>query len=422
VADVSQLKFRRITITGARWGLLVVFVSGTLVGLVAGSTPGRQELFFVTVIVYVAVGFVVTEHQPKNPIGWLFLLVGALTGLAAVADGGMTAALARDNPAVWYGRWGAWLNAWFWFPLFASATLFTIQLFPDGPLSRRWRPLLWGSVAVTALVTVGVSTQGVIPVGESWGTPERPCAPPNTVYDGTCGRWVDNPLGAPASWTDTGSVGQAVGVGLILVLTACLGLAVLSAVLRFRKSNGDARLQMRWFAWAATVLMLWLLFSAVTAKSDANGLDPWWAEVGFAVATALIPLACGVAILRYRLYDIDRLISRTFAYAIVTGLLVAAFATIVVSASRLLNTNAPWVVAVATLAAAAMARPALNRVQGIVDRRFNRAHYDAQNTVDAFGRHLRQETHPERVEVALLNAVADALQPTTVALSVVKRP
>jgi uncharacterized membrane protein YhdT len=145
---------------------------------------------------------------------------------------------------------------------------------------------------------------------------------------------VDNPLGLPAAWTDTGLVGQAVDLGLVLVLAACLGLAAPSAVLRFRRPVGDARLQMRWFALAAAVLLGWIVFSAVAENSEASGQDPLWSEICFASATALIPLACGMAILRYRLYDIDRIVCRTLSNATVTGLLVATFTVIVVSASR----------------------------------------------------------------------------------------
>jgi hypothetical protein len=156
-----------------------------------------------------------------------------------------------------------------------------------------------------------------------------------------------------------------------------------------------------------------MIINTVAVKGDA---DPLWSEIALALVIAMIPLSCGVAILRYHLYDIDRIVSRTASYAIVTGLVLAVYAVIVTSASRFLHSNSPLVVAGATLVAAALARPALRRVQVVVDRRFDRARYDGARTVDEFGGQLQRTVDVEVVQGDLLRTVQESLQPTTTAL------
>jgi hypothetical protein len=397
----------RAAVSLARWLLMLAFVGGVVIGWALGATPGRQQLFLVSVTAYAAVGWLVTHRRPDNPIGWLFLLVASLSGMAAFADAAVRHALAVGDPGIWYGRWGAWYTAWFWFPLFASATLFTLLLFPDGPASRRWRPVVWVSAVASVLLTAGVSLQTVIPVGRT-AEPVNGACPPGLTLEPeykNCGHWVANPLGAPRA-VGQGTWGETAAYVLVAVLVGCFVLAVISVVLRFRASRGAARLQMRWFAFGAVVLLVWLTFSGLFVKGD-----PIWGEVGFALATATLPVACGLAILRYRLYDVDRIISRTASYAIVTGVLLATYAVIVTSVTRLLPDSSTLGVATATLAAAALARPLYRRVQHAVDRRFNRARYDAERTVDAFGSHLRREIRPEAVTAELVTAVRNTMQP-----------
>ena len=402
----------RRLVGACRWAMLLTLPAGVLFALALSAFPGRQQLFLFSVAAYAAVGWVVTRQRPANPLGWLFLLVGTLTGLAAVSDALTRHALAMGQPDVWYGRWGAWFNAWFWFPLFASATLFTLLLFPDGSLSRRWRPVLWVSVVASALLTLGVSLQTLVPVGATVRPAKGTCPPGLTLeadYQ-NCGHWVDNPLGAPSSVGQT-AWGESVGLALVSVLVVCYVLAAVSVVLRFHRSEGEARLQMRWFAFGAVVLIAWLFISGFFVQGD-----PIWSEVCFALATALIPVSCGIAILRYRLYEIDRIISRTASYAIVTGALLATYALVVTAATRLLPSPGKLPVAAATLAAAVIARPLYRRVQHAVDRRFNRARYDAERTVDEFGARLRHEVDTTVVSDDLVRVVQKTLQPQGAAL------
>ena len=168
-------------------------------------------------------------------------------------------------------------------------------------------------------------------------------------------------------------------------------------------------MQIRWVTFAAVLLGVLVVPASVASNSTLS-------TILWAVKLSLLPAAMGLAILRYHLYDIDRIISRTTSYAIVTGCLVVTYAGIVALASRVLHTSSPIVVAGATLTAAALARPILRRVQDAVDRRFNRSRYDAQHTVDAFGARLRHSSQPESVQTDLVAAVELTIQPTSVKL------
>jgi hypothetical protein len=402
----------RSTEVAARWALITVFVGGIAVGFALGATPGRNQLLVISVAVYAGVGWLVTSRKADNPIGWLFLTVAAMTGLGALADGMTRHALAAGDPASWLGRWGAWLHSWFWFPLFCCATLFTLLLFPDGLPSRRWRSVLWTSIATCLLLTAATSLATEVSVGDTKHSATGVCPAGQTLRGSACGHFVDNPLGVPPTLGD-GSWGESLAVVLVAILAICFFLAVLSVVLRYRRSSGTLRLQMRWFVFAAVIVAAWMVISALAVKGDG---DPLWSEIVLALVIALIPLSCGIAILRYHLYDIDRVISRTASYAIVTGLVLAVYAVIVTSASRVLHSNSPLVVAGATLAAAALVRPALRRVQVVVDRRFDRARYDGARTVDEFGGRLQHTIDVEIAQSDLLRTVQESLQPATAAV------
>jgi hypothetical protein len=405
------MKFHR-AVAPARWLLVSTFIGGISLGYALGSTPGRQQILLIALAAYVAVGWIVSGRRSGNPIGWIFLLVGFFTGISALSDGLMTLAVDASPPVPWYGALGAWVTSWFWFPLFACATLFTVLLFPSGLPSSRWRPVLWVSIFATA-GTVGLTSMtATLPVGTTADKNLLEVCPDGTIpYPGESGcaqAWVTNPLGIPAPpGSLTHSIGVATIVVLITLLTACYVLAVVGAVIRVRRATGVERLQMRWFAFAASVLLAWVFVSSLVVKGD-----PVWSEVVFAGVVALIPLSCGIAIMRYRLYDIDRVISRTASYAIVTGLLLAIYGAIVISASQLLHTTSSVIVAAATLAAAASARPVLRRVQTAVDRRFNRAQYDAHITVEEFGRRLRDDLDSEQVLNDLLAVIGETMQPS----------
>jgi hypothetical protein len=190
-------------------------------------------------------------------------------------------------------------------------------------------------------------------------------------------------------------------------------LSVIQVVLRYRRARGVERLQLQWFAFSAVVFASLLVISS---QVDGPLRHPLLGDLLFTVGASMIPLSCGLAILRYRLYDLGRIVSRTTSYAIVTGLVIATYGVVVTAVTRVVPNSDSLAVAGATLAAAAVARPLLHKVQGAVDRRFNRTRYDAQHTVDRFGEALRHEVDASALEAHLVEAVDQTLQPSQLRL------
>jgi hypothetical protein len=221
---------------------------------------------------------------------------------------------------------------------------------------------------------------------------------------------VDNPIGL--AWVPDPET-SAVGGALLGLLTACLVAAVLSLVLRFRRSRGVERQQLKWFTYAGVLLILGGPLASYLLPSSVS-------DVTFGLAIALVPVAAGIAILRYRLYDIDRLISRTLVYGLLTTLLAGVYVLVVLVLGQLfggIGAEPPsWAVAGATLAVAALFQPARRRIQVVVDRRFNRRKFDAAKTVEAFSVRLREEVDLDALTAELLVVVDQTIQPTKASL------
>jgi hypothetical protein len=329
-------------------------------------------------ISFLAVGWLILRRYPDHVEGRLLLGIGLAWGAAL--------SLPFD---------GGWVV-----PVGLMGTHLLLR-YPDGALpSTRWRWFALGCTVMIIVLTVVVTTASEV---TSQGVP-------NDYY---------------VAWTRPLSV-------LFVALPVFLLVSVGSVIVRYRRSSALARTQIRWLAAAAAVIVVVYCAAlaasfAFDAQQQVDSTQSVWFEpqypvwllalqLGALLSFLLIPAAFGVAILRYDLYDIDRIISRTTSYAIVTGLLLATYATLVATATRLLHTQQPLVVAAATLTVAALARPVLRRVQSVVDRRFNRSRYDAAQTVDAFGTRLRNQVDPHHVSEDLLAVVDTTLQPEKVAL------
>jgi hypothetical protein len=221
---------------------------------------------------------------------------------------------------------------------------------------------------------------------------------------------IGNPLAIPALPRRLLDVAIPIGGAVVLV---ALVVGAGSLVGRFRRARGVERQQLRWLALAAGLAAVALLAAVATLMGDlgSNLLD---AALG--VCAALLPLATGAAILRYRLYDIDRIISRTLAYGLLTVLLGGAYAGVVLGLGRLLPQDSSLVVAAATLAVAGAFQPARRRIQQVVDRRFNRRRYDAARTIAAFSARLREEVDLDTLTGELLAVVEETMQPTQASL------
>jgi MFS family permease len=388
------------------WLLVVVFGVGTLASALAKPEHTADDLIAITFGAWGLVGALLAWRRPDNALGWLFLSIGALAGVAGAAGVLTSQPGATVPPAAWYVVLAAWYQQWFWFPTFGISTVLTVLLFPDGLPSRRWRPVLWTAVGSIAVLTVLAAFDPTLSSAATTGSP--PPAP------------LPNPLASPGLPV----LGQGVSSPLFLLayvtLFGCGVAAVFSAVLRYRRSRGVERLQLRWFVFAVAISLVTLVGVVTAGVVGSQGGDDGWAafavNVVLNLALAFVPVSCGIAILRYHLYDIDRVVSRTTSYAVVTALVLVVYASVVTLVPRLVPHSSSVAVAAGTLLAAAVARPALRRVQTAVDRRFNRAKVDAQRTVDAFGERLRDEVDTNLVRGDLVVAVDRTLQPATIRL------
>lgn len=362
--------------------IAVLQVAGLAILLAAAGTTG-DRLLAVWLGVTLAVGWLIASRLPRHPIGWLLLAVSALFLFAVpVSAAGYALVDVQPDLARWllvYGRDDD--QSWIWLPALGILFIHVLLRFPDGRLpSPRWR---WFS-----RITIGLLALGVAGIAIGGGDVAPGLANPAGVA------WVQQ-----REWL----------LGFVAIpLLASLPISLASLVLRYRRAESLERIQIRWFAWAAGLATGFYLASFL-------GTDDAWQSWTF-LAYTLVPASIGVAILRYRLFAIDRIISRTLAYALVTASVLATYALVVTSISRLLPVSSTLAVATATLAAAAVFRPVLRRVQAAVDRRFNRERYDAEQVVEAFGARLRGATDPDAAAADLMAAAGRALQPCAVGL------
>jgi peptidoglycan/LPS O-acetylase OafA/YrhL len=362
------------------WALLGVTVAllaaGPVIGLTGGE-PWSAEFGFIPVALAFAVVGALVAARTRNRLGWLFLAAAAISAVTVAAN----AYAARPATAELPGA--AWVGWTFTVLLGITGSLFfvTLLLFPDGrPPSPRWRIVVWVAAVGGAaeMVTSAVSDVNFSSNFPKLTDPVRLVAPLNEAYN----------------------LETSVQVFVLLA-------GAISLVVRFRRSGAVERQQLKWFMYTAAVVAP-VIF--VVSNLVANPLP------AFEIFFPLIPAAVGVAILRYRLYDIDRIISRTLAYAIVTALLACVYAGPVLVSTQVLGLHTPVAVAVATLAAAALFNPLRRRVQRLVDRRFNRARYDADLTVAAFAARLKDSVDLDAVRDDLAGVVTGALEPAHVSV------
>jgi hypothetical protein len=352
-------------------------------------------------LVYVmlgAAGLVVARAQPRNPVGWL--LLAAALGLALSSAAGEYEVLIyrQGHAALPFGPAAVLLNL-LWSPGIVTFGLIVL-LFPDGQLTRGWRRVMWAYLAVGACWPAGIYAVAVSTIA---GHRIR-------VDSGGGLTIIDSPSGS-AAWLGTAQ-------DVILPLLVVFWVVILARqAARYRSASGDERAQLKWLVWGAAVFMLSGTVTVLAAVLDPNPSAVVQVAEGVAlVALNAFPVSVGVAILKYRLYEIDRVISRTLAYAIVTGLLVGCYIGVVALGTHVLPFKGSVAVAVSTLAVAALFTPVRRRVQRIVDRRFNRARYDADQTVSAFAARLQDAVDLDAVQDDLLSAVQRSLEPAHASL------
>jgi len=334
------------------------------------------------------VGVVLASRRPRHPVGWLLLALGLCLATSGAAAGYVPYSLVLRPRALPAAHVVARL-----YPTVTNAAFvalgFVLLLTPTGsPPSPRWRWWAWGSAAATAVLLVAATVApGSLDAGALVaGGPQE-----FRAFGGAL---------RPAN-----QAAQALAILTILVGTVSL-------VVRFRHARGVERQQLRWVALAAGMMGVVMAAVAVLVAAGEVDLAGWVAVLGL----VLLPLAIGAAILRYRLYDLDRIISRTLAYGLLTVLLGGGYALTVLGLGQLLGQDSSLVVAVATLAVAAAFQPARRRIQQAVDRRFNRRRYDAARTIAGFRARLREEVDLDTLTGELLAVVEQTMQPTQASL------
>ena len=358
---------------------LVTWSQGTLTTSVAADLAILPAALLMSFL-----GLLITIRRPENRIGWLFSATAFVSGWIVLADGYSTHAVI-GSPGSWpLGAESAWFAGWIWVPVEFALLLYLPLVFPNGELlSNRWRWVVRLALLQAVLLILGFA----FAPGALDGYP------------------IDNPFGIG---TPGNVFAWVTGLGFLLIFV-CVALAAVSVILRARRSSGLERLQIKWLALAAVVV----------AASFAIGIAFNAFDFTVPVAISSIVLASGLAVLRYRLYDLDRVISRTIVYGILTVVLGATYVGLVLAGQAVFSQFAGGsnlAIAASTLAVAALFLPARSRVQGFVDRRFYRSRYDAQRTLGAFGARLREQVDLDTLDGDLRRAVNETMQPAHVSV------
>jgi hypothetical protein len=377
-------------------GLLLVMVAvdaplARLAHQSINASSGSTPVWFTGVIG--VLGFVLAWRRPRNALGWMFLAAAVFLALSEDASFYTVADYRLHHGGLPLG-WVAVLAQPGWAPAIVLVGL-AVLLFPDGALpSPRWRPVLWVYLAVAGL---WMASAEVVSVGAVAGHHVR----------------IDTSGGLLGLGSTTGPYGWFGVVEDVFfpVLAVCWLASLAAQAASYRRSSGERRQQLKWLLTGGVVGGIGLVLAL-------SGLG---AVAGTVLGLAL-PASMGVAIFKYRLYEIDRIISRTLAYAIVTGLLVGVYAGLVLLATRVLTLHSTVAVAAATLAAAALFNPLRRRVQLRVDRRFNRARYDADQMVAGFAARLKDAVDLDSVRDDLASVVQQALEPAHLSVWVSRRP
>jgi hypothetical protein len=376
------------------WAVAVLSVLALLASGAAGLTVDASlgvirvrptdAGWWVAYLTLTIVGAVVASRRPETPIGWLMLAGGAINALAQATGQYAVWGLARHPGSLPAASVAAWMSSYLWEPAIAVIVAMAAY-FPTGRLvSPRWRWLPAVLVGATVVI-VGVCAVGL------W-----PLRGPRLIAEN-------------ADVVTHTYVGTVVSVVYPLVLIGAIA-AMVSIVVRYRRAVGIERQQLKWLMWAAVVTAPGVVLGEVVGDNSAAGaIQLLNSPAGFTVAAAF-------AILRYRLYDIDRIVSRTVSYVVLTGVVVGVYIGLVALAETVIGSSSSIAVAASTLVAAAVFQPMRRRVQRIIDRRFDRAAYDARRTAEAFAQRLRDQVDVDTVTADLMTTVNAAVAPTSVTM------
>jgi hypothetical protein len=377
---------------------VIMFVAAIALHVLAKSMDSAGEwstlgavgrvLGFLPFLAFPLVGALIASTRPRNWVGWILLADGLLWTFGSVLDSYRIYGLARPGSVPFQVAVHA-LSQWLWVPAVGLFAVYLILLFPDGRLpSRRWRPLAWFSGAVMVLLSAGIA--------KPFGLEQYP--------------WVSDAFPV-----------------VLAMLPLCILASAVSLVLRYRQAGSEVREQIKWVAFAALFVGVQFVIdigaSVLLVPMTASGREPPWLalldQVGF-IMFAGVPIAVGIAVLKYRLYDIDVIINRALVYGSLTATLVALYFGGIVVLQRLFvaltGQQSTLAVVASTLAIAALFNPLRRRIQGFVDRRFYRRKYDASKTLEAFSAKVRDATDLESLSGDLKAVVGETMQPAHVSL------
>lgn len=372
----------------APWALLAAAVVGTVVGKVyeyrAGAVPqaGRLEdsLLGVAFLSFPAMGALIVSRRRDNVVGWILLAIGIMVAGLVWGMGYATFVIDRHGEVTPLVTLAAWLAQWLWLPLLGTIPTLLFLFFPDGKVpSPRWRWVAWTAGAFLVLAAV-----------------------PSMLHPRLAEGAIDNPIGV----TGAAEIEEGGGmIPLVLIMFVCTS----SLFFRYRNAGTEQRQQLKWFAISGLVLAVGIV------AGDLLGLP----DIFFPIVLMGVPASIALAILKYRLYDIDVIVNRTLVYAALTGILALAYLGIVFVLQTLLSgitKESDLAVAGSTLAVSALFRPLRARVQAFIDRRFYRRRYDAQHTLESFSSRLRDEVDLEHLAHDLAEVVRETMQPAHVSI------
>jgi hypothetical protein len=378
------------------WLVVLIYIAGTGANILLKSRLRLQEshpedvFLLVGFGAFAVVGALLIAKRPTNLVGWIMAASGLMVGLFPAGDSYAAYVMTTSGHPDALAVIGAWAQGWYWLLLLVLVLVYLPLLFPDGRLpSRRWLPFA---------LLMGIVTLSVVVLG----------ALTDTLTGQDVDYRIENPIGieglAPVeSLPVFDLIGILLGIGLVG--------AVVAVVVRFRRARGIERQQMKWFLYAAALIPSFLVLEQLPGIID---------SVVLGLVVLAQPIAIGVAVLRYRLYDIDVVINRTLVYGSLTASLVLIYLGCVVSLQYVFQSftggESQLAVVVSTLAIAALFNPLRRRIQRFIDRRFYRRKYDARKTLEAFGSRLREETDLDALSGHLVGVVRETMQPAHVSL------
>ncbi len=384
------------------WSLWTLSLASAVVGVAFGvlnslsQAPILDVLFLLLFMAFATVGALVASRRPGNAVGWTLCALGLFGTLTTASEGYAVYALATRPGSLPGGEGMVWLSGLLGGPITFALFALVLLLFPDGrPLSPRWRPFVWLNLIAVGLILAFAFKPGPIDT---------------SLLD------ISNPFGIQGA----GALLEALGIsGIFLTLAVAVAGAV-SLVIRLRRSHGDERQQLKWFAFAGAICCAAFVTGPVLWTLPPSSGFGWVWPVLFLSAASTIPAATGIAMLKYRLYDIDVIINRTLVYGSLTVTLALVYAGSVISLQYVFRVfaggSSQLVIVASTLAIAALFNPLRRRIQGFIDRRFYRKKYDAAMVLEAFSERLRDETDFDTLSEDLTNVARETVQPEFVSL------